>query len=68
MSAASPGWKMYASMLIDGVGRQNSVAHRGIELPAVGEDLDTIVAVNRRLTRRLQDVNEFVAIGAERSR
>ena len=55
-------------MLTDDSAAQNRVAHRRIELRAVGEDVDLVVEMDRRLAGRLDDVQEVVAVGPERLR
>ena len=59
---------MYASMFTDDSAAPDRVAHRGIELRAVGEDVDLVVGMDRRLARRLDDVQELVAVGPKRLR
>jgi hypothetical protein len=43
----------------------DGVAHLGVELRAVGEDVDLVAEMNRGLAGDLDDVEEFVAVGAD---
>ena len=49
------------------LGGEYGVAHCRIELRAVGEDVDAIVAVNGSLAGRLQHVDELAAVRAQRN-
>ena len=55
-------------MIIRGLCRQDRVPHRRVERRAVGEDDDAIVVVDGSLACGLDDVQEVVAVGAQRDR